>query len=153
VTGMLIVLTIGDIIYKYIDRKKVYNQIQSEITKVCSEVIKGYAPDIDCAKEMRKIFSRNNALMYSGTRVIDMLRELSIRISREITVDIQEITEEGEKVRIKGKAPTLDMVDRIKTELSKSTYFANVEVVDSKQDIDGKSFNFILSLILKESSQ
>lgn len=152
VAGLLIILAIGDIIYKYTDRKKIYNQLQEELTKVCSEVIKGYAPDMDCAKEMRKLFSGNSSRLYSNVKVVDMLRELSVRITQELTVDISEITEEGEKVRLKGKAPTLDTVDKIKTALSKSALFSNVEVVDSKQDIDGKSFNFIINMVLKEES-
>jgi hypothetical protein len=149
---LLIILAVGDTIYKYKDRKSVYNQLQDELTKVCSEIIKGYAPDMDCAKEMRKLFSGNSSRLYSNVKVIDVLRELSVRIVQNLTVDISEITEEGEKVRLKGKAPTLDTVDKIKTELSKSQLFSNVEVVDSKQDIDGKSFNFIINLILQERS-
>ncbi len=152
VAGLLIILAIGDVIYKYTDRKKVYSELQEELTQVCSEVIKGYAPDMDCAKEMRKLFSGNSSRLYSNVKVVDMLRELSVRITQNLTVDISEITEEGEKVRLKGKAPTLDTVDKIKTALSKSTLFSNVEVVDSKQDIDGKSFNFIINMILKEES-
>lgn len=150
--GLLIILAVGDIIYRYTDRKKVYNQLQEEVTRACSEIIKGYAPDMDCAREMRKLFSGNSSRLYSSVKVVDMLRELSVRITQNLTVDISEITEEGEKIRLKGKAPTLDTVDKIKTELSRSAYFSNVEVVDSKQDIDGKSFNFIINMILKEES-
>jgi len=152
VAGLLIILAIGDIIYKYSDRKKIYNQLQEEVARACSEVIKGYAPDMDCAREMRKLFSGNSSRLYSSVKVVDMLRELSVKITQNLTVDISEITEEGEKVRLKGKAPTLDTVDKIKTELSRSVYFTNVEVVDSKQDIDGKSFNFIINIMLKEES-
>ncbi len=152
VFGILVILTIGDIIYKYTDRKRVHNQLQEELTATCSTVIKGYAPDMDCAREMRRLFAGNTSRLYSNIKVIDVLRELSTRINRDLTVDIFEIIEEGEKVRLKGKAPTLETVDKIKTELSRSTYFSNVEVVDSKQDIDGKSFNFIIALILKGES-
>ncbi len=152
VAGLLVILTIGDIIYKYTDRKRVYNQLQEELTAACSSVIKGYAPDMDCAREMRKLFAGNTSRLYSNIKIIDMLRELSARINRDLTVDISEITGEGEKVRLKGKAPTLEMVDKIKTELSRSTYFSNVEVLDSKQDVDGKSFNFIITLILRGES-
>lgn len=152
VLGVLVILIIGDVIYKYGDRKNVLNRLQSEITKICSGVIKGYAPDMDCAKELRKRYAGNSIRLYSKIKVIDFLRELSIRIPPSYTVDITEITQEGEKVRLKGKVPTLDTMDKIKTELSRSSYFHNVEVVDSKQDIDGKSFNFIINLMLKEET-
>lgn len=151
VAGLLTILTVGDIIYKYTDRKGVYTQLQEEITRECSEVIKGYAPDMDCVREMRKLFSGNTSL-YSNIKVVDMLRELSVRITSNLTVDISEITGEGEKVRLKGKAPTLDTVNKIKAEISRSSYFSNVEVVDSKQDIDGKSFNFIINMVVKGES-
>lgn len=146
---LLLLLTISDIVYKYLDRKRTYNELQAEITKVCSEFIKGYAPDMDCGKEMRKLFAGGSSRLYSNVKVIDMLRELSVRINRNLIVDVTEITAEGEKVKIKGKAASLETIDKIKTELSRSNYFASVDVLESRQDIDGSSFNFTISMILK----
>ncbi|HEY4715969.1 MAG TPA: hypothetical protein VII00_02580 [bacterium] len=146
---IILALGIGNIIYKYVDRKTVYKKIQSQLSEVCSVSVSGYDPYMDCAKELKKAYMEKLQRRFSRVKAVDILREFSVRVSNAQIIDISEVSMDGEKIKIKGTAPALEIVEKIKNDLSKSELFGLVEIIDSKKSIDGASFGFSLTVTLK----
>lgn len=76
--------------------------------------------------------------------VIDLLREISQRVPKEITVDVRELIYDPDKVRIRGRTDSFETIDRIKTELAQFPAFSLIEVTDAKVSIDQQGVDFTI---------
>lgn len=95
-----------------------------------------------------KIQEQYAGFFNQGPNTLDLLRELSIRIPKEYDIFIQEILYQQDRVRIKGRVETFEMLDKVKQGLGKSKIFQGIKV--EKADIKGQgnqvSFNLLLEL-------
>jgi hypothetical protein len=84
--------------------------------------------------------------MTRNRKVLDVLKILTVTLSSFSGVDIDQLYEEPEEVRIHGRASSFEVVDRLKTELANSGFFSSVRLVSAEMDRKEKSvrFNFAM---------
>jgi hypothetical protein len=88
-----------------------------------------------------------------GPNAIDILRELSIRIPKEYDILIQEVLFQQDRVRIKGKVETFEMLERVKKGLSESKIFQGINIEQAKIKGKGNQVSVNLILELKKSDK
>ncbi|MGA1843425.1 MAG: pilus assembly protein PilM [bacterium] len=106
-------------------------------------------PELKKALEKEStLYEQYKGFFDQGPNVIDLLRELSIRIPKEYDILVQEIVFQQDRVRVKGRVETFELFDRVKNGLSKSRLFQEIRIEEA--NIKGKgnqvSFNIILEL-------
>ena len=83
-------------------------------------------------------------LLSGSLPVVDLLREISQRIPKEISVDVRELIYDPDKVRIRGRTDSFETIDRIKSELAQFPPFSSIEVTDAKVSIDQQGVDFTI---------
>ena len=105
-----------------------------------SQLKKKIDQEMEIQKQYRFFFDE-------GPNAIDILRELSIRIPKEYDIIIQEIFFQQDKVRIKGKVETYEMLEKVKKGLSESKIFQGINI--EQANIKGKGNQVSVNLILE----
>ena len=84
---------------------------------------------------------------------LDVLKEISINIPKEITLDVKEFSLNKNQVRMLGSTDSIESVDKIVAGLSESPYFENIEKgsVTSGFGADTKRFEINFTVISKGS--
>jgi general secretion pathway protein L len=81
--------------------------------------------------------------------VLDILKDISVRINNKYAFDISTLTIRSSEVTLTAKTDSFDTVTKIKNALKASSLYKNVVVIDSKQKDDG----VILDLKLERADQ
>ncbi len=82
----------------------------------------------------------------SESSVLDVLLVLTKIVSKYADMKIENLSIDGTKIHMDGGAPSFKTVDRLKSELSDTGFFANIKLVGAKVDKKQKAiqFNFVL---------
>jgi Tfp pilus assembly PilM family ATPase/Tfp pilus assembly protein PilN len=80
--------------------------------------------------------------MTRDVKVLDVLKVLTATISPFSEVDVDDLFVESGEVRLHGRASSFEIVDRLKTELSKKGFFSSVKLVSAEMDRKEKSVRF-----------
>ncbi len=83
--------------------------------------------------------------------VLNVLRELSVRIPRNLGVDIREIVYEDGQLHIKGSTPSFEAINRLSQALAASPLFQPPQIADAKMGLAGGRVNF--SMTVKNSAE
>ena len=78
--------------------------------------------------------------------MVDILREIALRIPKTASVDISSLVIDEERIRIKGHTDTFNTVDEIKKGLQESTYFKNVAIASAQLDRTNNKVRFELAM-------
>ncbi len=103
-------------------------QLQSEITAL---------------EKQRRLFG---SLAPSAPRAIDCLRALTAAVPDDVPLDIEELSLDGETLRLRGSTKTYEGVEAVKRGLAARPEFRNVEAKDVRASVDGSQVDFRLSL-------
>ena len=103
-------------------------QLQSEITAL---------------EKQRRLFG---GLAPSAPRAIDVLRALTAAVPNDVPLDIEELSLDGETLRLRGSTKTYDGVEAVKRGLAARPEFRNVEAKDVRSSVDGQQVEFRFSL-------
>jgi hypothetical protein len=98
------------------------------------------------------IYEQYKGFFDQGPNVIDLLRELSIRIPKEYDILIQEIIFQQDRVRVKGRVESFELFDRVKNSLSKSKVFQEIKIEEANIKGTGNQVSFNIVLELKKAS-
>jgi len=103
-------------------------QLQSEITAL---------------EKQRRL---SGGLAPSAPRAIDCLRALTAAVPNDVPLDIEELSLDGETLRLRGSTKTYEGVEAVKRGLAARPEFRNVETKDVRASVDGQRVDFRLSL-------
>ena len=120
-------------------RRAQYAELRTAVRNVFHEVL----PDVrNVVSELDQMKARVEALearAQSLGSLVDrevsplrILREISVRIPRELEVEFRDFVVEEGRVRIEGVTTSFDAIDRIKADLAAYPRFAQVAVSDAK---------------------
>lgn len=87
--------------------------------------------------------------VYSGNRsALDLLEEISRRVPADLDVVFEELSIDGQTIRIKVSAKSFEAADRLGAELAKFGPFAQSRIgaIESDRKTDAKNFNVTISL-------
>jgi len=109
-------------------------------------------PELKKALEQESaIYEQYKGFFDQGPNVIDLLRELSIRIPKEYDILIQEIIFQQDRVRVKGRVESFELFDRVKNALSKSKVFQEIKIEEANIKGKGNQVSFSIILELKRA--
>lgn len=132
--------------------KVLRNQIRSVFTQTFPD-INNIVSEIDQLKAKLKE-EQAKATAYGGSigaqlSALDLLRELSSRISKDTKVDVSELIVDQDAVRLSGETDSFDSVDNLKKGLERSPYFKEVKINNAKVGTSEKIVEFRISIFLK----
>ena len=80
------------------------------------------------------------------SNILDLLKEISVRIPKSVDVHINRMVIDPETVRITGKTVAFNEVDKIKNDLEPSTIFGEVTISSANLDRTGKKVQFEIKI-------
>jgi hypothetical protein len=118
---------------------KVSHQLSKLITKEFNTVMPSGTPMVDPVKQMEQHLARlsahnGNGALNGGATTLEVMRDLSAGIPKNIDVLVDNIFIEENSVTITGSASTYDNVERMKESLSALSYIEGVKIVSANVD-------------------
>ena len=148
----ILVLLSVDVGIDYFSLRTQYRTVDEQITQVFKQTLPGVKRIVDPVAQME---AEINALkktassvpgIGTGTRVLDLLREFSMRVPEAADVHIAQIVVDPDGVQIKGDTDTFNTVDSIKKGLESSSYFTDVTISSANLDRSGNQVKFEMKL-------
>jgi type II secretion system protein L len=152
VLAVILVLVSVDLGIEYFSLRKQYRTLDQQITQVFKQTLPGVKRIVDPVAQMG---AEINALektassmpgIGTGTRVLDLLREFSMRVPESADVHVARIVVDPDVVQIKGDTDTFNTVDTIKKGLEPSSYFGDVTISSANLDRSGDRVQFEMKL-------
>jgi general secretion pathway protein L len=85
-----------------------------------------------------------------GMSVLDLMREVTLRIPEDMRVDIRDLAINEGRVAITGETDSFESVDKIKAGLQKFTGFKRVALTHAKVGVKGDKVEFKFSISMEE---
>jgi len=132
--------------------RKQYRILEKQITDIYRSTFPEAKRIQDPVNQMKvKIREMSSAAlslpgMGGDQKVIDLLRDISLRIPETLDVTVMSMIVDPETVRIKGETDTFNTVDTVKRNLEPSTYFREVTISSANLDRSGKRVQFEMKL-------
>jgi general secretion pathway protein L len=82
-------------------------------------------------------------------KVIDLLRDISLKIPASLDVTVTSMIVDPESVKMKGETDTFNTVDILKRNLEPSDYFSEVTISSANLDRSGKRVQFEMKMLRK----
>ncbi|MEJ2723975.1 MAG: PilN domain-containing protein, partial [Deltaproteobacteria bacterium] len=132
--------------------KKRYDALDGKVTEVYKktfpEVTRVQAPVQEMKARINEI--KKSALMMPGVktdeRVIDLLKDISERVPKDMDVHVSRMVIDPETVQVSGDTDNFNTVDTLKGKLEPSRYFTTVTIASANLDRKGKRVEFDLKL-------
>jgi general secretion pathway protein L len=148
-----ILLLVGvDLGIDYFSLRNQYRTLDQQITKVFKQTLPGIKRIVDPVAQMGAEINAIKKTAFSvpgigpGTRVLDLLREFSMRVPESADVHVARIVVDPDAVQIKGDTDTFNTVDTIKKGLEPSSYFSDVTISSANLDGSGDRVRFEMKL-------
>ncbi len=129
-----------------------YKTLDKRITHIFSRTLPGVkrieAPVQQLAIKIEEMKKSSVSLpgMGKNIKVLDLLRDISIRVPRSIDAAVDRMIFEPGGVQIKGETDTFNTVDNLKKALEKSAYFEEAIINSANLDRTGKHVLFEIKL-------
>ena len=132
--------------------KERYTMLDKQITEIFSQTLPDVKRIVDPVQQMRiKITQiKRSAFSLPGVagvhKVIDLLRDISLKVPGSLDVTVMSMVVDPEVVKIKGETNTFNTVDIIKKRLEPSEYFSSVTISSANLDRSSKRVQFEIKL-------
>jgi len=132
--------------------KRRYVMLDKQITQIFRQTLPEVTRIVDPVQQMRakinEIKSSDLSLPGIGReeRVLDLLRDISLRVPRSSELKVLSMVVDPETVQLKGETDTFNTVDGIKKGLEPSAYFSEVTISSANLDRSGKTVQFEMKL-------
>jgi len=128
--------------------------LRSQIVGVFKETLPGVEKIVNPVQQLQIINKQIRATYKpggdngAGHTIIDLLVELSVRISGAYKVRVLRLVADTDTLRIRAVTGDFNTVDNTQKELEKSSFFKNVVITSANQSMQGDEVNFELKLEL-----
>ncbi|MBW2339641.1 MAG: pilus assembly protein PilM [Deltaproteobacteria bacterium] len=136
--------------------KKQYRMLDKQITGIYRQTFPDEKRIVDPVQQMKVKIAELKSSAFSlpgmrgDQRVIDLLRDISLKIPRSLDVTVSTMVVDPEAVKIKGDTDTFNTVDIVKRRLEPSEYFSEVTISSANLDRSGKRVQFEIKLQRKK---
>ena len=151
-SAIILSLLLADLGTEYYFLKKRYMILDNQISEIFRQTLPEVTRIVDPVQQMRakisEIQSSASSLPGIGReeKVLDLLRDISLRVSGSLDVKVLSMVVDPETVQIKGETDTFNTVDSIKKGLEPSQYFSEVTISSANLDRSGKRVQFEMKL-------
>jgi general secretion pathway protein L len=132
--------------------KKRYKMLDQNITEVFRKTFPDVKRIVDPVQQMRVKISeiKKSTILLPGVkgdqRVLDLLKDISQRVSKSMDMHVTRLVVDPGTVRISGDTDTFNTVDSIKNGLEPSAYFSAVTITSANLDRTGNRVQFEVKL-------
>jgi len=124
--------------------RSLFTDALPQVSKIVSEKAQ-LAAEITALEKERQLYG---GLAPSTPRVIDLLRALTDGVPPDVTLDLEELSVDGETMRIRGSTPSYEGVEAVKRSLAAQTVFRDIQAKDVRTSVDGQRVDFRVSLAI-----
>ena len=141
-----------DMVIDYYSLKKEYRTLNREITAIFRRTLPEVTKVVDPVQQLRvkigelKRSTASRPATAPDSNILDLLKEISVRIPKSVDVHINRMVIDPETVRITGKTVAFNEVDKIKNDLEPSTIFGEVTISSANLDRTGKKVQFEIKI-------
>jgi len=134
---------------------KRYRMMDEKVTEIYRQTFPDAGRIVDPVDQMKvKIREiKQSTLAFPGMggnqKVIDLLRDISLKIPASLDVTITSMIVDPESVKMKGETDTFNTVDILKRNLEPSDYFGEVTISSANLDRSGKRVQFEMKMLRK----
>jgi general secretion pathway protein L len=134
---------------------KQYSMLDEKITEIYRQTFPDAGRIVDPVEQMKvKIREiKQSELSIPGIggnqKVIDLLRDISLKIPASLDVTVTSMIVDPESVKMKGETDTFNTVDILKRNLEPSDYFSEVTISSANLDRSGKRVQFEMKMLRK----
>jgi general secretion pathway protein L len=150
--SIIISLLLADLWTEHYFLSKRYAMLDDQISEIFRRTLPEVTRIVDPVQQMRakinEIKSSDLSLPGIGRqgRILDLLRDLSLRVPGSLDLKVLSMVVDPETVQIKGETDTFNTVDSIKKGLDPSGYFSEVTISSANLDRSGKRVQFEMRL-------
>lgn len=153
--GATLVLTAASLILTYLDHSQRARALRQELTELYQQTFPEAQTVVDVPLQLqsalRALRDRHSLLAQnSGVGPLDGLHVIST-LTDSVAFEIEEYHQSPELIRLTGRTPSFETVNRMVSELEKSALFSAVRVIDAKLSLDSQQVDFRLELTLATS--
>jgi general secretion pathway protein L len=127
--------------------RRVFTTTLPEVQTIVSE--KAQLQEAVVALRSRQRFMRGEVTVSP----LDLLRQLSTALPKQVSLDLDEWTFDAEAVRLRGTTSSFDAAETIKTAVTGLGLFREVQLKDVKTTAGGKKVSFGLQMLLNQERQ
>jgi general secretion pathway protein L len=148
--AVIFLVLIADVSADYYVLQKQRNHLQGQITSIFKKTFPEVERIVDPAQQMKvKVREAKESLTFPGESfvqgaVVDVLRDMILRIPETADVDVSSLIIDEERVRLKGDTDSFNTVDAVKNGLQESAYFKEVAIGSAQLDRSGNRVRFEL---------
>jgi type IV pilus assembly protein PilM len=148
--GVILLAIVTNLSADYYVMKKRHNHLQGEIASVFKKTFPDVERIVDPVHQMNvKIREAKESMLLPSESivqraVVDVLRDIALRIPKTVELDVSSLIIDEERVRLKGHTDTFNTVDAIKSGLEQSSYFKDVSIGSAQLDRTSNSVRFEL---------
>jgi len=152
-TLVLLLLLSLNYYLKFTAKQRQYDDLRGEIRTVFTTTLPEVKNIVNEVQQMRAKVEevKKGSLLFSevgeeGMSILDLMREVSVRIPEDVTVDVKDLVIERERVTVTGETDSFDSVDKIRAGLQKFTGFKRVALTHAKVGAKGDKVEFKFSI-------
>jgi Tfp pilus assembly PilM family ATPase len=148
----LIIVLLGwiDLGIHFSIKKSRYENVSRQLQKEYRELFPGNGPIINELEQARggvaDLKKRESFFNMPGGTSLEILKEITVQIPKEMKFEINEISVDSEKVRLEGETDSFESLDKIKESLGKNGNFGERIITDSKMNAEESKVRFKLEM-------
>ncbi|OGP82090.1 MAG: hypothetical protein A2Y95_04910 [Deltaproteobacteria bacterium RBG_13_65_10] len=153
IAGALMFLLLANVITMIVRNRHDVAGLDSRIEAIFRETRPEVTRIVDPLAQMKTglqdVQRRAQALgLYGGNvTALDVLREISARVPKDVDVTVSDLSIDENHIRIHGSTGSFELVDKLKEDLQKISFFTEVNVAEVKSDANGgKTFNLTITV-------
>jgi general secretion pathway protein L len=141
---------------EYQNLKKRNAGLDSSITGIFTQTFPDITNIVDPLHQMKtKISELQNAAgaapgMNMGQTVLEILNDISERVPKDLTVQVDRMVVDQEGIQLRGTTDTFNTVDSIKKGLESSQIYRDVVIASANLDQSGKGVRFEIKMDLSQ---
>jgi general secretion pathway protein L len=149
--GMVVLILLGSMTFKYVDKTGRHDQLQAEIVNVYRLLFPKATTIVDVPMQLksaiRDLQQKGSLVAGDQASALAILKEISA-LPEPVTVEIQEFSLGSAELKLAGHAGSFEKVNQMARTLGESPLFAKAQVSDAKMSLDGSRVDFRLLLSL-----
>lgn len=147
-----------DVYYHFEIKENRYESSQKQVRAIFKEIFPEVKNIVSEIQQMKSKIKQNEEKLktFGGVAgmhmsALELLREVSVNIPKEIKLDVTEMTISQDAIRFSGNTDSFDALDNLKKNLQKSDYFGEFKIDNAKAGEDEKTVKFKASISLTKS--
>lgn len=149
--GLTFIMAASGAYLNYTQQKNRAEMLRKETIAIFRQTFPQVHVIVDVPSQMRSKLAemREKARLLGAGQsrsALNVLRELSARMPRDLSFDIREVIYNGDQLRIEGSTSSFEAINRLSQALDASPLFKQAQIADAKMGLDGKRVDFSLTV-------